>query len=122
MENLISIVEIPVADFFRAVTFYQAILDVSIEETEMDGVQMGVLPGNGETVNVVLVKGDGYQPAAAGALIYLNAGNNLQLALDKIEPNGGKIIMPKTEISPEMGFFALFMDTEGNRLGLHAIR
>lgn len=122
MENLISIVEIPVADFFRAVTFYQAILDVSIEETEMDGMQMGVLPGNGETVNVVLVKGDGYQPAAAGALIYLNAGNNLQLALDKIEPNGGKIIMPKTEISPEMGFFALFMDTEGNRLGLHAIR
>lgn len=122
MENLISIVEIPVADFFRAVTFYQAILDVSIEETEMDGVQMGVLPGNGETVNVVLVKGDGYQPSAAGALIYLNAGNNLRLALDKIEPNGGKIIMPKTEISPEMGFFALFMDTEGNRLGLHAIR
>ncbi len=122
MENLISIVEIPVADFFRAVTFYQAILDVSIEETEMDGMQMGVLPGNGETVNVVLVKGDGYQPSAAGALIYLNAGNNLQLALDKIEPNGGKIIMPKTEISPEMGFFALFMDTEGNRLGLHAIR
>lgn len=122
MENLISIVEIPVADFFRAVSFYQAILDVSIEETEMDGMQMGVLPGNGETVNVVLVKGDGYQPSAAGALIYLNAGNNLQLALDKIEPNGGKIIMPKTEISPEMGFFALFMDTEGNRLGLHAIR
>jgi predicted enzyme related to lactoylglutathione lyase len=120
MKNLASIIEIPVTDLSRAIAFYQTILEVSIEKMEMDGVQMGVLPGDGETVNVVLAKGNDYKPTTDGAVVYLNAGNDLQPALDKIEPNGGKIIVPKTAISPEMGYFALFIDTEGNKLGLHS--
>ncbi|HMI05195.1 MAG TPA: VOC family protein [Pedobacter sp.] len=120
MKNLASIIEIPVTDLSRAIAFYQTILEVSIEEMEMDGVQMGVLPSDGETVNVVLAKGNDYKPATDGAVVYLNAGNDLQSALDKIEQNGGKIIVPKTIISPEMGYFALFIDTEGNKLGLHS--
>ncbi|GGC43863.1 glyoxalase [Parapedobacter defluvii] len=120
MGNLISIVEIPTTDFARAVGFYQTILKVSIEVVEMDGTQMGVLPGDDETVHVVLVKGDDYKPTTDGAVVYLNAGNDLQPMLDKVEENGGQIIQPKTEISPEMGWFALFVDTEGNKLGLHS--
>lgn len=120
MKNLVSIIEIPVADLSRAISFYQTILGISIEKMEMDGVQMGILPSDGETVNVVLAKGNDYKPATDGALIYLNAGNDLQPALDRIEQNGGKVIVPKTAISPEMGFFALFIDTEGNKLGLHS--
>lgn len=120
MKNLISIIEIPTTDFSRAVAFYQEILNVSIEEVDMDGTKMGVLPSDGETVNVVLVKGSDYKPTANGAVVYLNAGNDLQPTLDKIEQNGGKVIVPKTKISPEMGFFSLFMDTEGNKLGLHS--
>ena len=38
----------------------------------------------------------------------------------KIAANGGQIIVPKTEMGPEMGFFAIFSDTEGNKLGLHS--
>lgn len=121
MNNFISIVEIPVTDFARAVKFYQAILDVSIEEVDMDGTQMGVLPSDGETVSVVLVKGNDYKPTMYGSVLYLNAGNDLQPMLDKVEKNGGQVIVPKSEISPEMGFFALFTDTEGNKLGLHSI-
>lgn len=120
MNNLISIVEIPTTDFSRAVKFYQAILGVAIEEMEMDGNQMGVLPNEEGTVNVVLVKGNDYKPTTDGAVLYLNAGNDLQPMLDKIEQNGGQVILPKTEISPEMGYFALFIDTEGNKLGLHS--
>lgn len=120
MKNLISIVEIPTADFSRAVAFYQAILDISIEEVDMEGVQMGVFPSDEETVNVVLVKGTDYKPSTDGTIVYLNAGDDLQITLDKIELNGGKVIVPKTEISPEMGFFAMFTDTEGNKLGLHS--
>ncbi|SIN65523.1 VOC family protein [Chitinophaga niabensis] len=120
MKNLVSIIEIPVEDFSRAVAFYQAILGVSIEETEMAGVQMGLLPGDAETVNVVLAKGTDYKPTTDGAVLYLNGGNDLQSTLDKVAANGGEIIVPKTEISPEMGFFALFFDTEGNKLGLHS--
>jgi uncharacterized protein len=120
MKHLISIVEIPATDFARAVTFYQAILDVNIEEVEMGGVQMGVFPGDGETVSVVLVRGDEYKPSIDGTLVYLNAGKDLQITLGKVERNGGKVVVPKTEISPEIGFYAMFTDTEGNKLGLHS--
>lgn len=120
MNNLISIVEIPAIDFSRAVKFYQTILDVNIEEMEMDGNQMGVLPNEAGTVNVVLVKGNDYKPTTDGTVLYLNAGKDLKPMLDKVEKNGGQVILPKTEISPEMGFFALFIDTEGNKLGLHS--
>jgi hypothetical protein len=120
MNNLISIVEIPTADFSRAVGFYQTILNVSIEEVNMDGIQMGVLPGNSETVNVVLVKGNDYKPTTNGAVLYLNAGNDLQPMLEKVEQHGGQVIVPKTEINPEIGYFALFIDPEGNKMGLHS--
>lgn len=120
MRNLISIVEIPTTDCSRAVHFYQTILGITIEEVDIDGTQMGVLPSDGETVNVVLVKGNDYKPTSDGAVLYLNAGNDLQPMLEKVSKNGGQIIVKKTQISPEMGFFALFMDTEGNKLGLHS--
>lgn len=122
MNNLISIAEIPVSDFARATKFYEAILACHITEIEMDGVQMGVLPNEEDTVNVVLAKGNDYKPTQEGAVLYLNAGQDLQPCLNKIETNGGHVILPKTSISPEMGFFALFIDTEGNKLGLHSMR
>jgi uncharacterized protein len=120
MKNLASIIEIPVENFARAVAFYKAVLAIEIEETEMAEVQMGLFPSDGEVVSILLAKGDGYTPTTDGTIIYLNAGEDLQSSLDKVEPNGGKIIVPKTEISPEMGFFSLFIDTEGNKLGLHS--
>lgn len=120
MNNLISIVEIPTNDFSRAVKFYQTILGVVIEEIKMDGNKMGVLPSEEGTVNVVLIKGNDNNPTSDGAVVYLNAGSDLQPTLDKISQNGGQVIVPKTEISQEMGYFALFIDTEGNKLGLHS--
>ncbi len=56
-----------------------------------------------------------------GTLIYLNANPNLQLVLDKINDAGGKIVVPKPQISPEYGYMAVFVDTEGNRVALHSI-
>jgi predicted enzyme related to lactoylglutathione lyase len=120
MKNLVSIIEIPVSDFQRALAFYQTTLEITIEEVDMAGTQMGILPGGGESVNVVLVKGGDYIPTTEGAVVYLNSGEDLNPTLEKIAQNGGTVIVPKTEISPEMGFFALFLDTEGNKLGLHS--
>ena len=120
MKNLISIVEIPTVDFSRAVAFYQAILDISIEEIEMAGVQMGLFPNDGESVFVQLINGSEYKTSIDGTIVYLNGGDDLQKVSNKIEANGGKIILPKTEIGPEMGFYAMFIDTEGNKLGLHS--
>ena len=120
MKKLISIVEIPTSDFSRAVAFYQVILDINIEEIEMDGVKMGLFPNDGESVLVQLINGSEYKTSVDGTIVYLNGGNDLQKVANKIEANGGKIVVPKTEIGPEMGFFAMFTDTEGNKLGLHS--
>ncbi|MFD2918227.1 VOC family protein [Terrimonas rubra] len=120
MKNLISIAEIPITDFTRARNFYQTILGLTIEEMDMDGVKMGIFPNEEGTINVVLAKGHDYKPTTDGPVLYLNAGKDLQPVLSKVETAGGKTIVPKTMISPEMGYFALFIDTEGNKLGLHS--
>lgn len=120
MKNLISIIEIPTVDFLRAVAFYRAILDINIEELEMDGVKMGLFPNDGEGVFVQLINGSEYKPSADGTMVYLNAGDDLQVVANKIKLSGGKIVVPKTEIGPEIGFFAMFTDTEGNKIGLHS--
>lgn len=72
------------------------------------------------TVNVVLVMGKEYIPTKNGTLIYLNPGDDLQPALDRVEKNGGKVILHKIQISLEMGYYAFFIDSEANKLGLHS--
>jgi predicted enzyme related to lactoylglutathione lyase len=120
MKNLISIVEIPTIEFPRAVTFYQTILNTSVEEINMDGILMGLFPSDGETVSVALINGSQYKTSMDGTVAYFNAGDDLQIVLDKIKANSGKIVIPKTAIGPGMGFYAMFMDTEGNKVGLYS--
>lgn len=121
MENLINWFEIPALDFRRAVDFYKGILGLpQMEESEMFGTTMGFFPMDGKNVSGAIVKGDGYQPSQDGVTIYLNGGKDLQVILDKVGPAGGTVIVPKTQISEEMGYFALFIDTEGNKIGLHS--
>ncbi|MCG8331206.1 MAG: VOC family protein [Chitinophagales bacterium] len=120
MKSYVSIFEIPATDISRAIEFYQAILDISIEKMEIPGMEMGILPYEDQMVTGVITKGEGYQPSADGVTIYLNAGENLQVTLDKVEKNGGKILVPKTPHADESGYFALFLDSEGNKMGLHS--
>ena len=120
MKSYISIFEIPATDISRAVKFYQAILDIKIEIMDMEGMQMGLLPFEGQNVIGTIMKGEGYIPSPNGVTIYLNGGDDLQVILDKVENNGGKILVPKMLHGDESGYFAIFLDTEGNRIGLHS--
>ncbi len=117
---MINWFEIPASNFSRAVSFYKSILGVEIQETEMFGSRMGFFPSDGKNVSGAIVQGQDYTPSMEGATIYLNGGVNLKIVLDKVEKANGKIIVPKTQISPEMGYFAMFIDTEGNKLALHS--
>lgn len=122
MKNFVSIVEIPATDITRSVSFYQAILDIEIQTIDMQGTEMGIFPSDGQSASVVITKGEGYKPATDGVLVHLNGGDNLQTVLNKVEKNGGKILLPKTLIDEENGYFALFLDSEGNRMGVHSMK
>lgn len=121
MKSFISIFEIPATDISRASTFYESILDIKIEVIDMQGMQMGLFPSEGQAVSGVITQGEGYEPAANGVLVYLNGGEDLDLILKKVEKSGGQVLLSKTLIDEENGYFALFLDTEGNRIGLHSI-
>jgi predicted enzyme related to lactoylglutathione lyase len=121
MQNMINWFEIPTADISRAKKFYQTILDTEMNETEMFGTKMAFFPTDGSNISGAIVQGEDYSPSSQGALVYLNGGSNLETSLSKVAAAGGKVIVPKTQISPEMGYFAIFIDTEGNKIALHSI-
>ena len=120
MNSFVSIFEIPATDLSRAIAFYQAALDIEIEKVDIPEMQMGLFPAEEQATFGVIVQGDDYKPSAEGVTIYLNAGEDLQVALDKVEKNGGEIVIPKTLHADESGYFALFIDSEGNKVGLHS--
>ncbi|SMG54144.1 hypothetical protein SAMN05661096_04120 [Marivirga sericea] len=120
MNSFISIFEIPATDISRAINFYKEILGIEIEKLEFPGMEMGLFPYEDQMLTGVIVKEEGSEPSAKGVTIYLNGGDNLQTILDKVEGNGGKIIIPKTLHADESGFFAIFHDSEGNKMGLHS--
>ena len=120
MKSFISIFEIPATEISRAVDFYQAILDIKIEKIDLPEMQIGLFPSEEQMTFGVIMQGEDYKPSANGVTIYLNGGDNLQVILNKVEKNGGKIIVNKTLHADESGYFAMFIDTEGNRIGLHS--
>ncbi len=123
-KNAISWFEIPATDLDRAQKFYETIFSTQLLPMDMPSIKMRMFPledmmGVG---GAVVDSGGFHTPSAtAGPLIYLNANPDLQLVLDKVEAAGGKIMMPKTEISPEYGYMAVIIDTEGNRIGFHSV-
>ena len=123
LKNAISWFEIPVIDFDRAKMFYSAIYDYKMPELTMGTVRMGFMlhDQEGGGIGGAIVTGDGTSPSDPGVKIYLNAGNDLNTVLHRVEAAGGKIVQEKTEITPEFGFYATFRDTEGNTISLHSM-
>ncbi|HYF30253.1 MAG TPA: VOC family protein [Chitinophagaceae bacterium] len=121
MQNMINWFEIPAKDISRAKNFYNVILGVQLNEVDMFGTKMAFFPTDGSNVSGAIVQGDDYAPSPGGSLLYLNGGADLENVLSKVEGAGGKVVVPKTQISPEMGHFAMFLDTEGNKMALHSM-
>lgn len=120
MKNALNWFEIPATDFDRAVKFYSAILGTEIQTTEMNEYKMGFFPSDEGGVGGAVVAGEYCTPSADGAVVYLNAGNDLSDILGRVEANGGKVIMPKMLITEEIGYMAYFLDTEGGKVALHS--
>src|SRR5688500_8801352 len=124
-KNAVSWFEIPAKDLNRAQKFYETILDVTLTPLDLENFQMRMFPTTDPTTGVggaLIRSGDFYKPSSTdGPLVYLNANPDVQNVLDKVEKAGGKILVPKTQISPEYGYMAVIIDTEGNRIAFHSI-
>ena len=122
-KNAISWFEIPATDLDRAQKFYETIFSLQLLPMDMPSIKMRMFPledmmGVG---GAVVDSGGFHTPSAtAGPLIYLNANPTIQTVIDRIEKAGGKVTVPRTQISPDIGYMAFFVDTEGNAMALHA--
>jgi len=125
MKNAISWFEIPSTDIARAQKFYETIFGITLNPLDVANIKMRMFPLDdmmNEVGGAIVYNAEFYKPSATeGPLIYLNGNPDVQNILDKIESAGGKILVPKTEISPDYGHMAVFLDTEGNRIALHSV-
>lgn len=122
MKNAINWVEIPTRNFETAKKFYEAILGAEMYAVDAMGMKMAFFPFDmKEGIGGGIIQGQGYEPSDKGTLAYLNGGEDLSVVLSRVEEAGGKILLPKTAIG-ENGFMAHFLDSEGNRVGLHSMK
>lgn len=120
MQRVINWFEIPVADLERARRFYEATFAVSLTIEEMGGMRMAIFPYAEPATGGALLACPEGKPGDHGVVIYLDGGDDLAVPLARAAAAGATVLMPKTEISPEIGFIAMFADSEGNRIGLHS--
>ncbi len=113
--------EIPVHDMDRAKLFYEKVFKVEISLQNIGGVIMAFFPSVAEASGAMgsLMKYESYIPSQEGALIYFNS-EDVQIELDRIIAAGGEILQNKAQISPDVGYMGVFLDTEGNRIALYS--
>lgn len=123
--NIVTWFEIPVADTKRAKEFYENILDIKMvnrNDGENEAVffpyDPEIIQATSGRVTGVLSKSAGNSPSANGTVVYINASPSIQTVLDKVENAGGKVILQRTPMPA--GYIAIIIDSEGNKVGLHA--
>ncbi|MCK5903457.1 MAG: VOC family protein [Cocleimonas sp.] len=121
MKNVITWFEIPVKDMDRAQKFYSAVMETRFKNENKEGMKMAIFDYEEPAVSGMLIQMEGYEPSKTGAVVYLDGGDDLNDPLTRAAEKGGEVMCPKTAINDgECGYFALFMDSEGNRIGLYS--
>ncbi len=119
MKKVISWVEIPAQEMERAVSFYSAVLRLKLEILDFGKEKMACFPGDEGAISLA----PGFKPSKQGVLVSLNVEENMDEALALVEINGGSVVQGKTRIEAEgRGYFAIFIDSEGNRMGFYGSR
>jgi predicted enzyme related to lactoylglutathione lyase len=125
MKHAISWFEIPTNDIDRAQQFYETIFEIKMVPMDNPALKMRLFPLDDMMTGVggSIVKTEGFHiPSATdGPLIYLDANPDVNIVLGRVEAAGGNVLVPKTQISEDYGYMAMFLDTEGNRIALHSV-
>lgn len=119
VKDYVSWFEIPAIDFDQAVHFYNHIFGIEMEQNIAEVNAMAFFPVK-SGIGGAVISGPGSIPSDKGPLIYLNGGSDLNNVLNKVKEAGGRVVMPKTLIADDAGYFAIFIDSQGNKLALHS--
>ncbi|MBN2379270.1 VOC family protein [candidate division WOR-3 bacterium] len=106
-------IEIPAPDLAKAAEFYSKVFGWKIEH--IPGMEYAMWSEDDAAVAGGFNKDLKSNPD--GVLMYIGV-DDIPAKLTEIEAAGGKRVQEKTKISDEFGYFALFTDMSGNRMGL----
>ncbi len=114
--------EIPATNMDRAILFYETVFETSVQRSNMGDLEMAWF-GRGEGTmgasGALVLHADYYKPSTDGVLVYFSS-EDVNNELGRVEAAGGKVLMPKKLIADDIGYMALFTDSEGNRIALHS--
>jgi uncharacterized protein len=126
--NVVGWFELPVSNMDRAIKFYETVFGFKLTRHQMGELDMAWFPmmqGGGAGAGGSLVhQKEYYTPSAKdGVLIYFSSqSDDLSNELNRVEQAGGKIVIAKRQIAPDIGYMAVFTDTESNRVALHSLK
>lgn len=115
--HTITHIEIPAPDLQKAIHFYSTIFKWNIQVVR-DGFYAFFMIGDTHS-------GGGFDaslkpaPEKSGVQIVIDV-NDIPETLQKIKELGGSVTQQKTEIGSGHGYYASFMDPNGNYLQLHS--
>jgi predicted enzyme related to lactoylglutathione lyase len=122
--NVVGWFEIPVINMERAIRFYEHVFDFKLNRQQIGPLEMAWFPwvdsGQGAPGSLVLNK-DLYKPSREGVLVYFTAhSGDVAVELGRVKGAGGEVLVPKTLIKEDIGYVAVILDSEGNRIALHS--
>ena len=123
-QNIVGWFEIPVTNMERAIKFYETLFEIKLSRNTMGNLDMAWFPGNMEgpgAAGSLVYNPEMYKPSSEGTLVYFSSQyGDVSRELSKIEEAGGTVVMPKTLIAEDIGYMAICIDSEGNRIALHS--
>ncbi len=114
MPNPVVHFEVAGTDGKRSQDFYGKLFDWKVQvDPKMDYGMLSQQEGQGIGGGIYQTM-EGMRPHVTFYVMV----DDLQKYLDRAAKLGGKVLMPPKEISPEIGWMAMFADPDGNPIGL----
>ena len=112
--------ELAVTDMNRAIAFYATHFNVTFKQETMNDMEMAIAETTNEgDPSFALIKHDMMTPSKDGSTVYLHLSPTLQEKVTQIQAAGVEILLPPMPIKDgECGHIAIFVDSEGNKVGL----
>ena len=118
--NPVGWFDLNVANLDRAKKFYETVFNVKLTDLPIEWGKQSFFPFNHESSNIsgALVEKADYTPSSNNTVIYFET-EDCVAEEQRIEKAGGKVVQPKLHIG-DFGYVSIFIDTEGNTVGLHS--